>query len=166
MINTTVASAARVQAIDKPIQAPGQCCLCGSAGDSKRKFIDFGKQLDWYGAVYFCTICIAEVALASGFLPVAEFDKLHDTYRELLIKHKKLESEYKTVDNALRSVFGGDYSVSPSPDESFNSLLETVENTKRSESESTEGNSETDEPTDVEGSDDLFDATDFDNDGE
>lgn len=147
--------------LDKPINAPGQCCLCGSAGDNKRKFIDFGKQLDWYGAVYFCTICIAEVALASGFLPVVEFDKLHDTYRELLIKYNSLKTEHETVDNAIRSVIGGDYRVNPSPDDSFNSLRETLAESEPSESGTTEGDSETNESPDVEGSDDLFDSTDF-----
>ena len=162
MINTTVLASARVQVLDNPINAPGQCCLCGCAGDGKRKFIDFGKQLDWFGTVYFCTECIRDVALASGFIPVASFDELHTKYRELLIKYSALESEHKVVDDAIRSVIGGDYRVNPSPDDSFNSVREALEKSERSDAESTEGEPETNESVDVEGSDDLFDATDFD----
>jgi hypothetical protein len=167
----SISAQSRVRVLDNPILAPGQCCLCGSAGDGKRKFIDFGKQLDWYGAVYFCTECVREVAEASGFIPVASFDKLHDSYRELDIKYKQLEARYEVVDNAIRTVFGGNYSVASSPDESFHALLSNVQESDDSEgsvgeTEPTDARadvreSETDESTDVEGPDDIFDASDF-----
>lgn len=152
-------SSSRVNLLDTPILQPGVCCLCGSSGDGKRKFIDFGKQLDWYGAVYFCSECIREVSEVCEFIPVASFNKLHKEYRELQIKYDQLEVKYRSIDNALRSVFHGDYTICDnraSPIE-----LEKSENTIRLDPESEGGNSKTNESPSLEGSDDLFDSTDF-----
>lgn len=58
-----------------PILAPGTCVLCKSPGGDQRAFIDFGFQLDWYGAVYFCTECITEAATLIGLGSKVEYSK-------------------------------------------------------------------------------------------
>jgi DNA-directed RNA polymerase subunit RPC12/RpoP len=78
---TTAAN--RVQVLNVPLMAPGVCMLCGTAGIDNRTFVDFGKQVEWYGAVYLCSECIKEVAIAVGFIPVAEFDKLLEQLKEI-----------------------------------------------------------------------------------
>lgn len=148
----------RVQVLDNPILAPGTCCLCGSAGGDGRKFIDFGKQLDWFGAVYFCSHCIAEVARSIGFIPVAAFDQLYSENRDLQIAFDQLKAKYESMDSGIRSIFGssypGHFRNDVSPDEKLSGDVGAVE--------ISEGrNKEADKSSVVEGSDDLFDASDF-----
>lgn len=161
-MTTTIDPTSRVKVIDTPIAAPGVCALCGTAGGDGLKFIDFGKQLDWYGAVYFCETCITEVSVALGFIPVATFDKLHDDFRGLQIKFDNLNSENGTVKDALGKLLSGSpCNCGDAVDSSTISPPEPTEFVQAS-SELFEGNSETNESGNVEGSDDLFDSTDYD----
>lgn len=161
----TVSAQSRINVLDNPVLAPGVCCLCGCAGDGERKFIDFGKQLDWYGAVYFCTVCIIEVAEASGFIPVANFDKLHSDYRKLGVEIDQLKAKYEPYEKAINSVVESRASM---PHLDFDNLRSRISESESSESdvstdgESSEGKSETNESDNVEGSDDFFDSSDFD----
>ena len=66
----------RFTILDNPNREPGVCAVCGSAGGDDRKFVDFGKQLDWYGAVYFCTHCVIELAASIGFIESAPHEAL------------------------------------------------------------------------------------------
>jgi len=155
----------RFKVLDTPVLAPGTCFVCGSAGDDKRKFIDFGKQIEWYGAVYVCTECIVEVAEASEYIPVASFDSLHTELRELQVKYDQLAAKYAPFEEAIKNVLD-------SPDPGFgmvlhpsNMRIDRDTGDKRDESDiegSAQGESETNESVDVEGSDDLFDSSDFD----
>ncbi len=157
----TISAQSRIKVLETPILAPGTCSLCGSAGDGKRTFIDFGKQLDWYGAVYFCSECICEASLAIGYIPVASFEKLHNDHRALQIELDQLVKRHEAVSNAL-SILLANSNVSV--DDFVQSIVPPVEESTEFEfpnAESTEGDTETNESSDVEGSDDLFDATDF-----
>lgn len=69
----------RVTVMDYPVALPGRCAICGyGGGDSNRRFIDFGLQLDYYGAVNFCTECIREVAESIGYVPREFLDKAEE----------------------------------------------------------------------------------------
>lgn len=57
----------RFKVCDVAALKPGVCALCGSAGGDGRQFVDFGKTMDWYGVVYFCTFCVSEAAKLLGF---------------------------------------------------------------------------------------------------
>lgn len=56
----------RFRILDIPIKKPGVCALCGDAGGDGRQFVDFGKTVEWYGVVYFCTACVTEAAKLIG----------------------------------------------------------------------------------------------------
>jgi hypothetical protein len=163
----TITAQSRVQVIDVPLLAPGSCVLCGTVGGDGRKFLDFGKSIKWYGAVYFCTECFREFAEGAGFIPVATFDKLHNEFRELQVKFDQMQAKYKPVADVLEQFSSnnvadppiGNYGVFLS---SLPSNGEGTESDASDSIESAEGTAETDESTDVERSDDLFDSTDFD----
>lgn len=40
---------------EKPLASPGKCAVCGAVD---RPVIDFGFDLDYYGAVFFCVDCL------------------------------------------------------------------------------------------------------------
>lgn len=161
-----ISAQSRLKVLDNPELEPGICFLNGCVGDGKRKFIDFGKNIEWYGAVYICTQCVIEVSEAAEFIPVASFDKLHNDYRELKVNYDQLAAKYAPFEEAIKNVMD-----SPSP--GFGMVLhpsnmrsDSSSSDKRDESDSTgsvQGESETNESVDVEGPDDLFDASDFDN---
>lgn len=164
-MTTEIDPCSRIKVLDTPILAPGICCLCGSSGGDGRKFIDFGKQLDWYGAVYFCSICIQETAQAIGFIPADNFDKLYEAHRREQIEKDKLEQSYKSVENALRNVLGGSRVY---PTDAIDIAGSSVSAVEQSESvvgnngSSTDGDTETEQSSGVEGFDDLFDDSSYD----
>lgn len=45
----------RFKYLDKPAAAPGKCAVCGAVD---RPVIDFGFDVDYYGAVYICVECM------------------------------------------------------------------------------------------------------------
>lgn len=80
---------------NNPDVAPGKCAVCSSVGGDDRQFIDFGMQLDWYGAVYFCTFCVRELAAAGGFVSV-------ENYKKVLEQSQSLKSELSVVNESFR----------------------------------------------------------------
>lgn len=53
-----------------PDVPPGICSNCGASKQDGRKYVDIGRHIEWYGAVYFCTLCLNDIAKAAGI-----FDK-------------------------------------------------------------------------------------------
>lgn len=155
----------RLKVLNNPELAPGVCFLNGCVGDGKRKFIDFGKNIEWYGVVYICTECIVEVVEASDYIPVANFDALHKEYRSLLIEYNQLKAKYAPFEEAIKNVVESRNSM---PDVDFDMLRSSTPRVEEPEEhrvdaiETPRGESETNEFDDVEGADDLFDSSDFD----
>ena len=58
----------KIQVLDHPKLAPGQCVVCGSRGGDSRKFVDIGFDTEeptgpfsLKGAMYWCTVCVDQV---------------------------------------------------------------------------------------------------------
>lgn len=154
----------RIQIVDVPLLAPGVCFICGTAGLDDRTFIDFGRQIDWYGAVYLCSECIKEVAVSIGFIPVAEFDELYTEFRELAAEKDIADAKYKGVVSALDLLFANYGSGAMSALNILGAGVDTTEESSESITiviESTDGESEASESDNVEGPDDIFDDSDF-----
>lgn len=47
--------------LDVPDVQPGKCANCGSSKNDGRKYVDFGLHVDFYGAVYLCGWCLADI---------------------------------------------------------------------------------------------------------
>lgn len=93
--------------------APGKCAGCG--GITKRRFVDFGLELDFYGVVYLCLdVCFVEVANQIGFLSpeqaVAMQAELQGFVEENIDLKQKLET-LSHVESAIANYNG----VYPSP---------------------------------------------------
>jgi len=156
----------RVQVLDAPIMSPGTCILCGSSGGDHRKFIDFGKEVDFLGTVYFCSFCIVEVMEKLEFIPVDNFDRLHESYRTLKVRSDQMEVELKSVKDVLANLLrstpdnSSDHPADNSGSGSDHSEEPEGEDVGVYES-SAGGESKADESSDFEGSDDLFEDSDF-----
>lgn len=72
---------------ENPNVAPGVCVVCKHPGGDGRLFVDFGFQLDWYGAIYFCDSCVRELCEAIGFVPKLALQIVQE-HRDSLIKRQ------------------------------------------------------------------------------
>lgn len=89
---------------DNPDVLPGKCAVCGSSGGDSRKFVDFGIQLDVYGAVYFCTDCVIELSQAIGFVEQDKVSKLELELKYQSIENERLQKRLTEVENAARTL--------------------------------------------------------------
>lgn len=161
MITTQMTTSSRVTLLDLPVAAPGVCALCGSAN---KPVVDFGKQLDWYGAVYFCHDCIREVAEVIGYVPIEPFQKLNEEYRKLTVENARLVSHIQKLKETLSALLSGNECNCKSDSEPDNSELPIVEvaaTVVEDNVDAVSRDSETEQPNRVEGSDDFFDTEDF-----
>lgn len=90
----------RVQIVDGPTQAPGVCVLCGKPNDNN-PFVYFGMDEDFYGAFYFCTECLQEVAAAVDCVPVAKLEESQEKLKSMAqeLKYERLRND--ELDNSL-----------------------------------------------------------------
>lgn len=55
----------RFRLTNAPEALPGSCYLCNTA--SREFFVDCGMQVEFHGAFYICSECLAEMARLAGF---------------------------------------------------------------------------------------------------
>lgn len=92
----------KVQIIDGgPPCQPGCCAMCGS---TTGRFIDFGLQLDWYGAVYFCWDCITQIANALEYINQAQWKPIKAYNDELRVINNNLLDQNEALRNELASM--------------------------------------------------------------
>lgn len=156
----------RVQVLNTPIMAPGKCVICGAVdSDNGRKYIDFAFQQDWYGAVYFCTLCMVDVSAACGYVPVKILADTLAEYQLTDLLLKSAEKEIKRLKNVLADALGVDPSRIVSNGDSLGSVPVVEE-----EHGESEGNSDLPEDrtepiaksSSVEGPADVHSSTDDD----
>lgn len=105
----------RVKLYDSPDMLPGNCSLCGGRQYDGRKWIDFGLSIDWYGVVYLCTLCFAEIEREinqdEGAFPVASFEALkreNELQQQDLVNLKTanshLEKRNQVLENELAAL--------------------------------------------------------------
>ncbi len=58
----------RYRILDVPDVQPGSCCNCGASRNDGRKYVDTGRHVEWYGAIFICGLCMREYADALGLL--------------------------------------------------------------------------------------------------
>lgn len=159
----TTSAQSRYQILNTPVLAPGVCFTCG-ASDSEhgRVYIDFGKQIDWYGAVYLCSECIREVAEAIGFIPVDKFNNLYDDNKKLQILVDQANKSLENIRNVYADLFAGRVDVPSSFDDvssTDSTDATTVDEILRID---VSGDSDAEQTTSEQGSGDFFDIEDFD----
>lgn len=99
-------SVTRVHILDLPVASPGHCAICGSVGGDGRKFIDWSFALDWFGAVYLCTICMTEVVEKTNlYVAIGRFKALEESVAYYTGTIDTLSEENSRLRDALR-VFG------------------------------------------------------------
>lgn len=97
----------RIQFIERPIALPGVCAICGFPGGPQsdgRAFVDWGLQLEFYGAVIFCTSCFKAAAAKLGFLSYEDTQLLRRQVQEYMAEIQTLRAENDHLRMALNSI--------------------------------------------------------------
>lgn len=89
--------------LDVPDMKPGKCANCGSSKNDGRKYIDFGLDVDWYGIVYICGMCLNDIARAMGLF--VEVEKKLKTVTSGLEEISSLEGRGKELEEKVLSTF-------------------------------------------------------------
>jgi hypothetical protein len=97
MVESFLRESTKFRILDAPIQLPGTCISCGSSDTEGRKYIDLGIDVEWIGAIYFCTICYTEGANALGYLNPEQARNLE----EALTAAENHIIEFRTKEKAL-----------------------------------------------------------------
>lgn len=107
---TALPLTSRFHMVEKPVAHPGKCIVCGAVD---RACIDFGMDIDDYGAVYFCFDCMREGGLAAGLIHPDVYT--HDTLGAKQLLHTYLYEHNMRV-------------VSSEFMDNFNRLLDSLAN--------------------------------------
>jgi hypothetical protein len=146
----------RFRILDVAIKKPGICALCMSSGGDGRQFVDFGKSVEWYGVVYFCTFCIGEAAKLLGLAPQTNIDQIIAAHNEMVEKYNELLSSSVEMENATRLLLRNCHCEPVVSGEPFTIVdVEVVEAGESTDSDS-------DEPGSVEGSDSVSEFASYD----
>lgn len=77
---------------------PGKCANCGASRLDGRTYIDFGLEVEFYGTVIFCSICIGDMARNLGAFRALELKILQlENKIEELKGNKNLSEELKNT---------------------------------------------------------------------
>lgn len=65
----------KYRVLEVPDVSPGKCGNCGASKNDGRKYVDIGLHIDWYGALYLCTLCLKDIAQTAGLFSNLEEQK-------------------------------------------------------------------------------------------
>lgn len=84
MLNMT-----KYRIVEIPDKKQAKCSNCGSTKNDGRKYVDFGLEVDWYGIVFLCGLCVYDIA------------RTMDCFADYINRIDKLEAENETLKNLL-----------------------------------------------------------------
>lgn len=91
MVAPSEALQSRMQFVPKPVRSPGKCIVCGAVD---KRVVDLGIEIQWYGRVYFCEDCGAQIGTTCGMISKVK-------YSSLSLEHEALTSN---IDGAAEEV--------------------------------------------------------------
>jgi hypothetical protein len=146
--------------------APAQCAVCQSVS-CELGFIDSDLQIEWYGGIYFCGYCAINIAQAMGCATPSETRDLRanlDAAQEALTNALHHNSELEGALDALSLTRLAERSdpISRSLSDSNDLEVNAGSDQLSSDAEQVEGraDSESSEPSKVDGPDDISDDAD------
>lgn len=83
---------------------PGTCVVCNKSANGETRFLDFGAQLDFYGAILMCEDCGKELVDILDFVPVAQVKYRDKQIENLVVMNRELKDENDNIRAALNAV--------------------------------------------------------------
>lgn len=98
-------AAAKIRVLAAAVAAPGTCIVCGSAGGDDREFLDIDMDIEYYGAVYFCTHCLGETVGAMGYVSRETVAATEAELEALKIERAQAFNKEQLVNEFLDTLF-------------------------------------------------------------
>ena len=122
----------KYQISDVPMYKPSKCANCGSSKNDGRKYVDFGLEVDWYGTVFLCGLCLKDVAEAMGLFDnlVGELKAAYlnlQRYEDLKQEGARLHADVVNMVEQLKEYDAGMSSLSTSTDPDLSINVESNE---------------------------------------
>lgn len=95
----------RFHILPVPVAAPGKCSVCGSV---ERPVVDFGLEVDYYGAVVFCVECLRSAADLLDMVPGADLrvaQLVQRAHEDEIMKAGEIVNEYAHLIHDLNVEF-------------------------------------------------------------
>ena len=95
----------RFRIYDSPQAAPGKCSVCGSV---ERAVVDFGLDVDGYGAVVFCVECLKSAAQLLDMVPGRDLrvaQLVQRAHKQEIMEAGDITSEYTRRFSDLNAEF-------------------------------------------------------------
>lgn len=88
--------------LDAPDFKPAKCANCGTSKRDGRQYIDFGLEVDWFGIVYICGLCLEDITKAMGLFNkyIGEIERLRT---EVIGVRQQVATGSKLNDDFLRT---------------------------------------------------------------
>lgn len=150
----------RIKQINAPLANPGVCIVCGSSRTDDRNYIDFGKQLEWFGAVYFCTECISETLDVMDFVKSSTMESTVTELYQEKANVMNLRDQIGALESVLKFYIDRGPSNGTVDDivSGVTAYMETMGVLASHSGFSKRTEPKTDSSNDVEGSSDIFDT--------
>jgi len=91
--------------LDIPDKKQAKCANCGSVKNDGRKYVDFGLEVDWYGIVYLCSLCMLDIANNMGLFNKAE-EQIEQLRHEKASLINLLLAQGDSIENKLNNLMG------------------------------------------------------------
>jgi hypothetical protein len=65
-----------VQVVDNLLALPAKCYHCGTSEPDRGPWLDTGIEIEYYGVVYYCTLCMNFIADTMGYVTPEVADEL------------------------------------------------------------------------------------------
>jgi len=94
---------AKIQWIQIPMTAPGQCATCGS-GQDKNGFVDTGLDAEFWGRIIFCYTCTREIGAVFGFIAPEDYEELDGERNLALLNLDQAENRNREFEGIVRGL--------------------------------------------------------------
>ena len=150
-----------------PDTQPGKCSNCGGFSPDGRQYVDIGEDVEFYGALMFCSLCIADIARTLGLFKAHEIKILQ--LEEEIVRLKTQTVDAEELKNTVLQTYEKVKGVFSSSDSGITqSVLTESSNMEPLEQDATESDRKTDatkprssQPTAKSGSKNLPSLTEF-----
>lgn len=83
---------------------PSTCLVCNGSADGKKDFVDWGMNVDWYGALVICEFCIVECLETVGAASKQRHERILRALAEVRAQNAELSAELEKYRNVVVSL--------------------------------------------------------------
>lgn len=123
-----------------PEALPGSCMKCGSA--DRKFFVDTGLNIEFHGAIYFCNLCLEEMAQLAGYLSPESAEKIKTRMEEMELQVFNLTKREQHLEESIGSLVASGFGHNSNNDVVPSGIIDSLFNERTPQRETDLGNRE------------------------